>query len=71
MIVMPHVLRITKCYVFPGLLALALFGCAVPQSVPVDSSVTQVTPDRVQAASDALEARLQLLILQGRNGPGG
>jgi hypothetical protein len=31
----------------------------------------QINPDRVQAASDALQARLQLIMVQAHPAPGG
>jgi hypothetical protein len=60
----PAVLRIMKYCALPGLLALAVSACGSLQPGSAASSVTQVSPERVQVVSDALQARLQLMVVQ-------
>ena len=71
MFIMSPSLKIMKHCVLLGLLALAVSACALLQTRSADSGMIQVNPDRVQVVSDALEARLQLMILQAHPTPGG
>lgn len=69
MITMKAAARIATYRVLPGLLALAVSGCAQPYQAA--GNVTQVKAERVQAVSNVLGDRLQLMLQQVHPGLGG
>ena len=68
---MSTALGILKHCVLAGVLVLTVSACTAFQSAGTGSNIGQIGPDRVQAVSDALQARLQLIIPQPGTNRGG
>lgn len=66
MVTMPLALRTMKHCVLAGLLALAVGACAARQSGWASDTI-QITADRVQVVSNALENRTQLMLARTHN----
>ena len=64
-------LGIMKYCVIPGLLAMGVSGCALQNSHSAEANPAQINPERVQIVSAALQARLQLMVVQAHSTPGG